>query len=597
MHENENGNGHGLHYTIATDPKTRRSDITVTRNGEIFAAECVNILNKAARLRLVEALAEKIDDAEKAKLHAALLEEAGNWAAPRDDDDGGDGESGAPDEDSPDQKGSPATELLLRCCEDVERFRCGDTAYGSVSIDGHTVTMPLESRQFKTWLRGEYFKQFRKAVRGEALAEVIGVLVAQALFGSSSWPVYSRIAPHGEDIVIDLCDELHRAVVVTRTGWRVVDRAPVRFIRKAGMKALPVPVKGGDLKELRKFVNVADDGDWALALAWLIAAMRPAGPFPLLEVSGEQGAAKSTFCKMFRALVDPNAAPLRSEPKDVRDLMIAATNGWIIALDNLSDLPPWLSDALCRLATGGGFSTRSLYTNDEEMIFDAMRPVTVCGIPELATRPDLGDRAIRLQLSVISEVSRRTERELWAAFNAARPRILGALLGAVSVGLRRLDTINLPMMPRMADFAEWATACEPGLGLTDGAFLAAYTANRHAGIEASIECSIIGPPLRALLKAENGFAGTTRELMAKLSTDVYSTEALRRDREWPKTPQKFTGLLKRIAPSLRATGWTIERERAADHGRARQIVIQRLGESTSSTSSTSNTSDAAKKRP
>jgi len=584
----------GLTWTIATDPKTRRSDITVTRNGEIFAAECVNILNKAARLRLVEALAEKIDDAEKAKLHAALLKEAGNWAAPRDDDDGGDGESGAPVEDSPDQKGVPATELLLRCCEDVERFRCGDTAYGTVNIDGREVTMPLENRQFKIWLRGEYYRQFHKSVRGEALGEVVGLLVAQALYGSTSWPVYSRIAPHGEDIVLDLCDDEHRAVVVTRTGWRVVDHAPVRFIRKAGMKALPVPVKGGDLKELRKFVNVADDGDWALALAWLIAAMRPAGPFPLLEVSGEQGAAKSTFCKMFRALVDPNAAPLRSEPKDVRDLMIVATNGWIITLDNLSDLPPWLSDALCRLATGGGFSTRSLYTNDEEMIFDAMRPVMVCGIPELATRPDLGDRAIRLQLSVISEESRRTERELWAAFNAARPRILGALLGAVSVGLRRLDTINLPMMPRMADFAEWATACEPGLGLADGTFLRAYMANRRAGVEASIEAASIGPALLALLEAENGYTGTARELLTKLTADAYSTDAMRREKEWPKSVQKLAGLMKRLAPNLRASGWTVERERAADHGRARQIVIQRLGKSTSSTSSTS---DAAKKRP
>ena len=64
---------------------------------------------------------------------------------------------------------------------------------------------------------------------------------------------------------------------------------------------------------------------------------------------------------MARALVDPNTAMLRSEPREPRDLMIASKNGWIIALDNLSGIQAWQSDCLCRLSTGGGFSTRTLY--------------------------------------------------------------------------------------------------------------------------------------------------------------------------------------------------------------------------------------------
>ena len=68
--------------------------------------------------------------------------------------------------------------------------------------------------------------------------------------------------------------------------------------------------------------------------------------------------------------------------------MIAATNGWCLAFDNVSVIQAWLSDALCRLATGGGFATRGLYTDDEETIIDAQRPVVLNGVtksPRVAT--------------------------------------------------------------------------------------------------------------------------------------------------------------------------------------------------------------------
>ncbi len=104
---------------------------------------------------------------------------------------------------------------------------------------------------------------------------------------------------------------------------------------------------------------------------------------------------------MLRALVDPNAAAIRSEPRDTRDLIIAATNGWVVALDNLSHVSPSLSDDLCRLATGGGFATRELYTDGEETIFDAQRPIILNGIEEVATRGDLLSRTIVVRLRTL----------------------------------------------------------------------------------------------------------------------------------------------------------------------------------------------------
>ena len=229
------------------------------------------------------------------------------------------------------------------------------------------------------------------------------------------------------------------------------------------MLPLPEPVSGGSIDELRGFLNIAEDAPFILIVAWMIGALRPDRSTPHLSLAGEHGSAKTTASRMLRLTIDPNIAPLRCEPRDERDLMIAANNSRILGYDNLSYLPPWLSDALCRLSTGGGFGTRTLYENDEETIFDALRPVVMNGIEEIGTRSDLLDRTIRVVLPAISEDRRRTETELWRAFRQAQPRILGALLDAVSCALRNIESVKLTSIPRMADFAEWVVAAEPAL--------------------------------------------------------------------------------------------------------------------------------------
>src|SRR5262245_62799068 len=137
------------------------------------------------------------------------------------------------------------------------------------------------------------------------------------------------------------------------------------------MLPLPIPQPGGKLEPLAALLNLPSPDDLALVAAWLLAALRPGGPYPLLVVAGEQGAAKTTLAKMMRALVDPNVAPVRTLPGEERDLFIAANNGHVLAFDNLSALPPWLSDTLCRLASGGSFATRQLYTDGDEVLFEA----------------------------------------------------------------------------------------------------------------------------------------------------------------------------------------------------------------------------------
>jgi hypothetical protein len=211
----------------------------------------------------------------------------------------------------------------------------------------------------------------------------------------------------------------------------------------AGMLPLQMPIPGGSLEALAPFFNVANRGDLVLVMAWLLAALRHGGPYPLLAVSGEQGSAKTVFSKMLRGLI---AAPVRTGPREERDLFIAASNGHVLAFDNLSDLPP-CSDALCRIASGGSFAVRKLYTDRDEVLFQAARPIILNGIEDVITRPDLADRAIFLNLPHLQEERRRAEKEIWHDFEAARPHILGALLDAASHGLRALPEVRLEQLP------------------------------------------------------------------------------------------------------------------------------------------------------
>jgi hypothetical protein len=227
------------------------------------------------------------------------------------------------------------------------------------------------------------------------------VIEAKAHFDGPERIVHIRVGGLGGRLYLDLCDETWRAVEIDSSGWRVIDSPPVRFRRAAGMKPLPVPSSGGSIETLRSFLNIQSDAHFVVVVAWALAVLRDRGPYPVMVLSGEQGSAKSTFAAILRALLDPNTAPLRALSREDRDLFIAASNGHVLNFDNVSGLPGWISDTLCRLATGGGFAVRQLYTDQDEVLFDAARPVILNGIEEIVARPDLADRALFLTLGFL----------------------------------------------------------------------------------------------------------------------------------------------------------------------------------------------------
>jgi hypothetical protein len=443
------------------------------------------------------------------------------------------------------------TPVLATPCATAALFHTATgTAFIDIEIDGHRETWPVRGKLLRSWLRRRHYEQMGEALSGESIRSMLELLEARAQFDAPERTIHVRSAEHDSRIYLDLADKEWRAVEITPDAWRVIGCPPVRFKRAAGMTPLPVPQRGGSIDVLARYLNLPAASDFVLAVAWLLAALRPSGPYPLMAISGEQGSAKTVLTKILRALVDPNAAPARSLPREERDLMIAANNGHVLAFDNLSGLPSWFSDALCRLACGGSFALRQLFTDENEILFHATRPVILNGIEDVVCRADLADRAVFLTLGSISDDRRRSERELWREFESARPRILGALLDGAVRGLQKLPQVHLEKPPRMADFSLWATACETAFW-PQGTFMRAYDANRRAAIDGMIEADPVATLIREIMAERDTWAGQASDL---LQAGLGRKNAPHRSMSWPKNPRAFAARLRRCQTFLRTAG-------------------------------------------
>jgi ABC-type oligopeptide transport system ATPase subunit len=427
--------------------------------------------------------------------------------------------------------------------------------YADVQVNQHRETHRVGNRGFAEWLEALSYKTWRRSVSRQALTDAKSTLEAMARHGEQrvEHRVWSRVARLENRLYLDLGRPEWDAVEIDENGWRVVAAPPVRFIRNRNMGALPIPEQGGDLHELFELLNI-EALERPLVAAFLVQALNPRKPYPLLALHGEQGSSKSTTAKLLKRLIDPGAGELLAEPKDLEGFMTAARNRHIVVFDNLSNLPVWLSDGLCRLSTGGGFSKRALYSNDEEIVIDVERPVILTGIAQLSTRPDLLERTMMVELPVIPRDKRMDEATVYERYEQMRPRVLGALLTGLSTALKNLDTVrqNLKERPRMADFAIWATAAETALGFEAGAFLEAFTGNQRLNQSLVMQTEPVLREVVQLIKKEGRWQGTASELLTKLELGI--SEEAKRSRAWATNAKALSEKLTRNAGVLRSYG-------------------------------------------
>lgn len=432
----------------------------------------------------------------------------------------------------------------------------------AVPLGGSNVARMLRGAggSLRAELAAAYFAEHRKIAPQQALTDAVLTLEGMAQQAEPE-TLHLRSAVAGESVWLDLGGTTGAAVQITGHDWRLRESAPVLFHRTALTAALPEPETGGTLSELWAMLNVAP-ADHPLVLAWLLAALlTPDLPCPVLALTGEQGTGKTTATKRAAALVDPTHPQVRRSPKDGEAWVSAATGSRVVALDNVSAIPDWFSDALCRAVTGDGDVRRRLYSDGDYHVIAFRRAVVVNGIDLGAVRDDLAERLLTVQLDRITDDHRGRESDLEARWQHAHPRLLGAVLDLAVQVLAAREATCPARLPRMADFAHTLATVDHVLG-TDGL-------DRYRAQAQDMAADTVGsdPVLKAITaRITESWEGTGAELLEEITDhDVKPPKG------WPAAPRAMTGELRRKAPVLRRLGWTVD-----DLGRGGKAMVVRF---------------------
>lgn len=561
---------YGAPDTAVSQPdREGRVTVTAKQGAEIFVDRCSST-SSSSRRKLLSALSTRFpyfrDEQHREELDGQIMRVAAQTPATS----RGDAAAGE----------RVNVERIIQALEDeeIEFFYDDDDgethSFLSFVASGHRENFQLHSSAAKLKVRSVAWRKLRHVVGEQQMNDLLGTLEMKAVHEGEQHKVSIRSVYHDGRVYIDLCNADWEVVEVDGAGWTLRDSTdvPVRFVRPKGMKPLPTPVRGGDLKRLERFVNVPGRNERILCLAWLLAVLRTAKTYAVLVIIGESGSAKSSTCEVLRRLVDPNKGNLRIKPRTIDDLYISAVNSRVLCFENVSVISDEMSDALCAITTGSAQAKRQLYSNNEESFADARRPVMINGINNPVTRPDLSSRTVLVSLPRIEDSDRLTEGKLDEYFDAEYPAIFGALLDLLAGALREEEKLERLALPRMADYCQLGVAMERALGLPEGDFLAAFKANQEGSHWTSISASVIGPPILELMEERGSWTGTAEALRVELSRRTRSEDKQRRSR-FPTTPSALSHELRSLAPSLRAIGMSVEYGRAADRKRTRSVTL------------------------
>lgn len=412
-------------------------------------------------------------------------------------------------------------------------------------------TLPVRSAEVLKLIREVFELTGNPTPSATSVDSIVGALESKAI-GGPCRDIVIRKGQQGGTVYYDLAGPGDRVVAFNSEGWQLSHKPPVRFFRPSGLLPQVEPKRGGSLALLQKYVRLSEK-EWHLFLGWLIGCFNPVESYPVLLLNGEQGSSKSTVTQIARRLIDPHATGAFQPPKEDRDLKAYVKNTFLLAFDNVSTIPHWLSDDLCRIATGSSALTgRTLYTTAELTSVKAVRPIILNGIPDFIERGDLMDRCVQLTLLPIPEDERKTEKELWDEFEKDRPLILGALFDAVVEGLKAKNTTPI-RLPRMADWAKWVCQTCHSWGQTPDEFCADYWNSKGKAEIVLIGNDPFADAVVKFIEAKKQWTGRISELrqgLMGMGLTPIDPAAV----GWPQKDVVMTNALKRIAPVLKRMG-------------------------------------------
>lgn len=405
----------------------------------------------------------------------------------------------------------------------------------------------IGSESFKDWLSAGFFREAQKVTRRPAMTEAESVLVGTGREQGEETEIHVRIAHREGAYFLDLAEEGNGRVVRLDPGaWTLTDAPPVHFLRPRSMRSIAPPVQGGSLDPLWEIANIPEDFRVPV-IAWLCECLRPETPFPILEITGEEGSAKSTTQRALRTLIDPNASLVDAPPKSEEDLLLSAADALVCSIENVSHLTASMQDAFCRLTTGAGMKRRKLYSDAEVVTLSFKRPVVLNGIAEVVTASDMVNRCMTVDLPRLTG-GHKEESILWADFESRLDVIRGALLDVFAKALRLLPMVQLPKTEddRMKSFMRLGVAVAEAMGKEGEAFLGPYLRSRQEAGTRILEGNPVGAAVLAWIdRNPQGGTFTPKEWMDKFHVDAS------RDSAWPKSPKGLAIAFKRLAPALR----------------------------------------------
>lgn len=424
------------------------------------------------------------------------------------------------------------------------------------------VASKINSKATKQLLARLFWSKHKKATNSEAIRSALITLQGIAAHEGQQQHVFNRVAMVEGVIYYDIGNN-QQVVRIDSSGWQVQQTAPVYFRRYTHQKPQTLPQRGGDLKTLVKHLNIEEELHEILILTYLPVCLIPNIPRPLMIAHGDQGSAKSTLMKVLRELVDPSQVALLAPPDSIRELVQLAAHHFVVYLDNLSRVSEWLSDGLCRLVTGDGFSKRQLYTDDDDVLYSYQRVAGTCGINQVATKPDLLDRSIIIPLERIPSNRRQEESQLWEQLNQEKPQLFGALLDTLSACLRIAPTLEIPHLPRMADYFRYALAAAIHLGYDPQQLTRAFERNVREQNQEAIEASATAQTIIEYIDRieSNEWEGTSSNLFEALEKVA---DDLRLKKGFPKAANWLWRRIKEVRPNLMAFGVHVDRREVAE---------------------------------
>ncbi|MDK7666791.1 hypothetical protein [Cytobacillus oceanisediminis] len=466
-------------------------------------------------------------------------------------------------------------DILIGVSEEAEFFQSDlGEAFAAVTINGHKEVLKVKSKKFKMWLTKQYYDATKKAPTTDAMNQAIGVMEMKAAFEGDEHRLQLRVAEKDGAFYYDLANEDWSVVKVEPNKCHVLNKPPILFTRNKNTKAQALPDFAGDLKRLLNHVRIKNEDDQILYLTYVVTCLIPSIPHAVLVFSGEKGASKSTSMRLTRQVIDPAVQDLLTMPNSMPDLALSLANNYMPSFDNLDGLSAEKSDLLCIASTGGGFSKRTLFTDDDETLLDLRRCIGLTGINVVVTRADLIDRSIIIELDRIPEDERKGERDVWEAFEKDRARIVGGALQALANAMAIYPNVKLDKLPRMADFTRWGYAIAEVLGYGGERFLQAYRKNRNQSNEEAILSHPVAATVVALMKENQSWSGSVASLLGELERIAEQERINIKVKTFPKAPHILSRRLKEVKSNLEDVGITFDIRHAGD---SKKVSIRKSG--------------------